>query len=56
LRRAIDRGELSSDTDIDLAIDLITSPPLIYGVYLGRPLPPGYPERLTAAVLRALDY
>jgi AcrR family transcriptional regulator len=56
LRRAIDRGELPPGTDIEIALDLITSPLLVHAVFLGQPLPPHYPERLTAAVLRALAH
>jgi AcrR family transcriptional regulator len=56
LRRAIDRGELSPDTDIELAIDLIAGPMLMYAIFPTRPLDSGYPERLAEAVLRALGY
>lgn len=54
LRRAIDRGELAADTDIEIALDLITGPLVMRAVVMSAPLPPDYAERLAAAVLRAL--
>ena len=55
LRRAIERGEIEPDTDIELAQDLIAGPLYLRATILGEPFPPGYGERLTAAVLRSLD-
>jgi AcrR family transcriptional regulator len=56
MRRAIDRGELHPGTDVEIALDLVTSPLLVHALFLGDTLPPEYPERLAAAVLRALDH
>jgi AcrR family transcriptional regulator len=54
LRRAIDRGEISPDTDIELALDLVAGPVLMHAIFLGGQAGAGYAERLTGAVLRAL--
>ena len=54
LRRAVDRGEVRPDSDLELAQDLIGGPLYLRGVILGEEFPPGYSERLTDAVLRAL--
>ena len=54
LRRAVDRGEVRPDSDLELAQDLIAGPLYLRGVILGEEFPPGYSERLTDAVLRAL--
>ena len=56
VRRAIDRDELPPGTDIEIALDLVTSPLLVHAILVGQPLPPRYPERLADAVLRALGY
>jgi AcrR family transcriptional regulator len=56
LRRAIDRGEISPRTDIDLVLDMIAGPVLMHAIFLARPLGPGYAEQLAAAVLRAAGY
>jgi AcrR family transcriptional regulator len=55
-RRAIERGELAADTDVELALDLATSPVLIRAIFEAQPLTPGYPERLAAVVLRSIGY
>ena len=54
LRRAVDRGEVRPDSDLELAQDIIGGPLYLRGVILGEEFPPGYSERLTDAVLRAL--
>lgn len=54
LRRAVDRGEVGPDSDLELAQDLIGGPLYLRGAILGEEFPPGYSERLTDAVLRAL--
>ena len=48
LLRAVHRGELSPDSDLELAQDLLR------GVILDQDFPPGYAERRTDAVLRSL--
>jgi AcrR family transcriptional regulator len=54
LRRAIDRGELPGDTNIELALDLVAAP--IYWRLNVRhvPIEPGYLEDLAEHLLRAL--
>ena len=54
LRRAVERGEIRPDSDLEIAQDLIGGPLYLRGVILGEEFPPGYSERLTDAVLRAL--
>jgi hypothetical protein len=54
LRRAVDRGEVRPDSDLELAQDLIGGPLYLRGVILGDEFPPRYSERLTDAVLCAL--
>lgn len=54
LRRAVDRGEVPPDSDLELAQDLIGGPLYLRGVILGEEFPPGYTQRLTDAVLRSL--
>jgi len=54
LRRAVERGEIREDFDLDLAQDLVGGPLYLRGVILGEEFPPGYAERLTDAVLRSL--
>jgi len=54
LQRAIARGELAPDTDLELALDVITGP-LVMRVFVGgEVLDQDYVERFTAFVLRAL--
>ncbi|QRN97627.1 TetR/AcrR family transcriptional regulator [Archangium violaceum] len=54
VRRAIDRGELSPDIDVDLALDLFGA--LLYWrvIVTGQPTPPDYLERLTTLTLGGL--
>lgn len=54
LRRAIDRGEVRPDSDLELAQDIIGGPLYLRGVILGEAFPPGYAQRLTEAALRSL--
>ena len=54
LRRAIERGEIPPETDLEIAQDLIGGPLYLRGIILGEEFPPGYAERLTDAVLRSL--
>jgi hypothetical protein len=55
LVRAIDRGEVSPDIDMELALDLLAAP--IYWRLLVRDgsLEPGYLDGLTEMLLRALS-
>ena len=56
LQRAIERGELAPDTDMQIALDLITGPISIWrrGIIAGETLDPDYAKRLTDMILRAL--
>lgn len=54
LQRAIDRGELAPDTDMEIALDIITGPMWRRVIIAGDTLDPDYAKRLTAMVLRAL--
>ena len=54
LRRAIERGEIEPDTDIELAQDLMAGPLYFRAIILDESFSPGYAERLTAAALRSL--
>jgi AcrR family transcriptional regulator len=54
LRRAIGRGELSPDLDVDLALDLLFGP-LYWRLMVSRErMKPGYVERLADTLLAAL--
>lgn len=54
LRRAIARGEVPPDVDVDLALDVLPGP-LYWRLIVTRgAAPPGYLERLTDMVLAAL--
>jgi AcrR family transcriptional regulator len=54
LQRAIDRGELGQDTDLEIALDLLAAP--IYWRLLVRDgdVEPGYLDKLTVVLARAL--
>ena len=54
LQRAIERGELDPDTDLELALDLLAAP--VYWRLLVRDgqLEPGYLDKLTVLLSRAL--
>jgi AcrR family transcriptional regulator len=54
LQRAIDRGELAPDTDMEIALDIITGPMWRRVIIAGDTLDPDYAKRLTTMVLRAL--
>jgi AcrR family transcriptional regulator len=54
LRHATDRGELAPDTDIQIALDLITGVLWRRMILADETLDRDYPERLTAMLLRAL--
>jgi AcrR family transcriptional regulator len=54
LQRAIDRGELAPDTDLQIALDIITGPMWMRVILAGETLDPDYAKRLTVIVLRAL--
>jgi AcrR family transcriptional regulator len=54
LRRAIDRGELPADTDLEMALDLIAAP-VYWRLSVRRaPAEPDYLDNLADVVLRAL--
>ncbi|GAA0904523.1 TetR/AcrR family transcriptional regulator [Pseudonocardia zijingensis] len=54
LQRAIARGELPADTDLELALDLIAAPVYWRLSVRGAPVEPGYLDAVADAVLRAL--
>ena len=54
LRRAIERGEISPDTDLELAQDIFGGPLYFRGIILDENFPPAYAQRLTEAALRSL--
>jgi AcrR family transcriptional regulator len=54
LQRAIDRGELAPDTDLEIALDIITGPIWRRVIIAGDTLGTDYAKRITAMVLRAL--
>jgi len=54
VRNAVDRGELSADTDVDLALDLASGPLYWRLTTIRSPLPTGYLESLTVATTAAL--
>jgi AcrR family transcriptional regulator len=54
LRRAVERGELPADVDVDLALDLLAGPLYLRTVAASGPLDDTYAERLTDAFLRAV--
>lgn len=53
LRRAIERGEIRPDTDLELAKDMFGGPLWFRGIILDENFPPAYAETLTAAALRS---
>jgi AcrR family transcriptional regulator len=55
LERAIERGELAANVDVDLALDLLAGPLYLRAVLGSGPLEATYPERLADAFLRAVD-
>jgi AcrR family transcriptional regulator len=55
LRRAIARGELRPDVDIDLALDLLAAPLYWRIITSRRPATPEYLETLTTMIVAALN-
>lgn len=53
LHRAITRGELPGDTDIDLCLDFLAGPLYWRLTAIHTPLPPGYLDRLTDKTVAA---
>jgi AcrR family transcriptional regulator len=53
-RRAVQRGEIAPDTNVELAQDLFGGPLYLRGAILAEEFAPGYAEQLTDTVLRAL--
>ena len=51
LRRAVKRGELPSDLDVDMTIDCISGPMLLRLLTENRPIPPDLPARVIDCVL-----
>ncbi|GAA0897213.1 MULTISPECIES: TetR/AcrR family transcriptional regulator [Streptomyces violaceusniger group] len=54
IRNAVNRGELSADTDVDLALDLASGPLYWRLSTMRSPLPEGYLDGLAAATTAAL--
>jgi AcrR family transcriptional regulator len=54
LRRAVERGELPADTDLEMALDLIAAPVYWRLSVRQAPAEPGYLDHLADVVLRAL--
>jgi AcrR family transcriptional regulator len=54
LQRAVDRGELPADADLDLGLDLLAGPIMLSAAGAAGRRTADYPERLVDAVLRAL--
>ncbi|MEE4599089.1 TetR/AcrR family transcriptional regulator [Streptomyces sp. DSM 41524] len=54
IRNAVSRGELSADTDVDLALDLASGPLYWRLSTMRSPLPEGYLDGLAAATTAAL--
>jgi hypothetical protein len=52
--RAIQRGELPAETDLEVAQDLFIGPLYLRATLLDEQFPPGYAQRHTDAVLHAL--
>jgi AcrR family transcriptional regulator len=54
LRRAIERGEVPPDVDVEVALHLVAGPVYLRAVFPGERLDATYPERLADAFLRAV--
>jgi AcrR family transcriptional regulator len=54
LRRAVARGALRADADVELALDLLSGPAFYRYLLLGRPIDDAYAGAVVAAVLRVL--
>lgn len=55
LHRAIDRGELPADVDLELALDFLAAPTYWRAIVRATELSPDYLDRLTTHILRALN-
>jgi AcrR family transcriptional regulator len=54
LQRAVERGEIAPDVDVQVALQLIAGPLYLRAVFPGEQLDATYPERLADAFLRAV--
>ncbi|MFF3751472.1 TetR-like C-terminal domain-containing protein [Streptomyces sp. NPDC002018] len=54
LHRAIERGELPADTDIELGLDFLVSPAYWRLAVIRTPVDDGYVERLTVKIIAAM--
>jgi AcrR family transcriptional regulator len=54
LERAVERGEVAPDVDVQVALHLIAGPVYLRAVFPGETLDATYPERLADAFLRAV--
>jgi AcrR family transcriptional regulator len=52
LKRAVSKGELSPDVDVDLALDLLIGP-VLYRRFMHASVPPNLPEQVVDAYWRA---
>ena len=50
LERAVERGQLPPDTDLDLLLDRLVGPIYYRVLVTGEPVPPDYTDRLVAAL------
>ena len=55
LERAVTRGEISADADLEMALDLIAGPLFMRGLLIDEPIEAGYAERLATAVMKQLS-
>jgi AcrR family transcriptional regulator len=55
LRRAVERGELPADLDLDIALDLLAGPLYWHLAVVHAPSTPGYLDRLTDMLHAALN-
>lgn len=51
LTRAIERGDLPANTDIELLIDVLVSPVSYRALVTGAPIPPGFAEQVVDRIL-----
>jgi AcrR family transcriptional regulator len=54
LQRAVERGELPADTDIDAALDLLSGPFVVRAVIDSQSMDDAWSERITPMLMRAL--
>lgn len=50
--RATRRGEITGDTDVELATDLLAGPFYMYALGVAGAVPAGYPQRVVEAIIR----